>query len=485
MSEPSARHQENQAFSLKAIIAPLLAIISGTVMVILDGTVVNVAVPQLVEIFGTNLISFQWVITGYALAIAAVIPLAGWLTDRFGAKRIFLLTIILFTLSSALCSMAQTIEQLIAFRIIQGLGGGMIAPIGIAMVFTLAPPERRGTVLGVLGIPMLIAPALGPILSGWLLEEASWHWIFLINVPVGIIAILMGLRYLPNHERQPAHRLDVYGMILAPAAFVLLTYGLSEGGQSWSSPNTILALLTGVVILLLFIIMELRHPQPLLEMRVFKSALFNRSILLLWILQITLFGSMLLIPLYLQDVRGMTPLESGVLLLAQALSSGAANPIGGRLFDKIGVRPLALVGLGLVAAALFILSNMTTVTSQSLIIVSLILLGLGTGLVMMPLNTHILSSASHHPVGRVTPITTSSQQIVISFGITGLMGYLTSRIEGYGTSLTDPLQAAALGFDDTFLLAAIIALLCVFLALTLRKPPVSIKPGKSEGVKVE
>jgi EmrB/QacA subfamily drug resistance transporter len=179
-SEPLGSPKESPAFSLKAIIAPMLAIIAGMVMVILDGTAVNVAVPKLVDLFGTDLLTFQWVITGYTLAMSAVIPIAGWLTDRFGSKRIFLLTIVFFTLSSALCSIAQTIEQLIAFRIIQGLGGGMVAPIGIAMVFRLAPPERRGRVLGMLGIPMLLAPALGPILSGWLVQEASWHWIFLI-----------------------------------------------------------------------------------------------------------------------------------------------------------------------------------------------------------------------------------------------------------------------------------------------------------------
>jgi EmrB/QacA subfamily drug resistance transporter len=474
-SEPLGSPKESPAFSLKAIIAPMLAIIAGMVMVILDGTAVNVAVPKLVDLFGTDLLTFQWVITGYTLAMSAVIPIAGWLTDRFGSKRIFLLTIVFFTLSSALCSIAQTIEQLIAFRIIQGLGGGMIAPIGIAMVFRLAPPERRGRVLGMLGIPMLLAPALGPILSGWLVQEASWHWIFLINVPAGILAVLLGLKFLTDGERQKTHRLDVYGLVLAPAAFVMLTYGLSEGGKSWSSASTVTALAAGAVALLLFVIIELKHPHPLLEMRVFKSSYFNRSIILLWIIQITLFGSMLLIPMYLQNIRGMTPFESGTLLLVQAIASGAANPIGGRLFDKIGVRPLAFVGLSLIAAALFILSSISTAAAQGLIIVCLILLGLGTGLTMMPLNTHILSSVPRNLIGRVTPLTTSSQQIVVSFGVAGLTGYLTSRMakhEGMPNNSIDSLSSQVPAFGDTFLLAACIASLCVVLSLILRKPPI-------------
>ncbi|MDQ0114199.1 MDR family MFS transporter [Paenibacillus harenae] len=469
-SETVASPKKSGVFSLRAILAPMLAIICGMIMVIMDGTIVNVAIPTLVELFSTNLITFQWVITGYTLAMAAVIPVAGWLTDRFGSKRIFLLTIILFTLGSALCSMAQSIEQLIAFRILQGLGGGMVAPIGIALVFKLAPPERRGTVLGMLGIPMLVAPALGPILSGWLMQEASWHWIFLINVPVGTLALLLGHKFLVNDKGRNSHPLDYVGVVLAPIAFALLTYGLSESGNSWSSSTAIAALAAGGVLLLLFIIAELRHPYPLLELRVFRSSPFNRSIVMLWIVQITLFGTMLLIPMYLQNVRGITPFESGLMTLAHALAAGIANPFGGRMFDRIGIRPLAFIGLSLIAAALFILTSITTATDLFIVIVSLILLGLGTGFTMMPLNTHILSSAPPHLVSRVTPLTTSTQQIVISFGAASLAGYLTSRIAWHQSASGHSLKSEAMGFADTFLLAACIASLCVGLSLFLGRP---------------
>lgn len=197
-------------FSFKAILPPLLAIIVGMIMVILDSTVVNVAVPSLVKYFNTDLKTIQWTVTGYTLALSAVIPLAGWLTDKFGSKQIFLVTITLFTLGSVLCGIAQTPLQLIIFRVIQGLGGGMIAPIGMAMVFKLAPPERRGSVMGMLGIPMLMAPAFGPILSGWLVDAYSWHWIFIINLPIGIVAFILGMKYLPKSDRPgTAPHLDI------------------------------------------------------------------------------------------------------------------------------------------------------------------------------------------------------------------------------------------------------------------------------------
>lgn len=199
---PSNTAAAEAPFSLRAILPSLLAIIVGMIMVILDSTAVNVAVPNLVQYFDTDLKTVQWAITGYTLALAAVIPLAGYMTDRFGSKQVFLTTIAMFVLGSVLCSVAQTSGQLVLFRVIQGLGGGMVAPIGMAMVFRLAPAERRGSIMGMLGIPMLLAPALGPILAGYLVEYVSWHWIFLINLPIGIVGIILGLKYLPVTEKR-------------------------------------------------------------------------------------------------------------------------------------------------------------------------------------------------------------------------------------------------------------------------------------------
>lgn len=271
---------EEGSFSLKAILPPLIAIVVGMIMVILDSTVVNNAIPKLVEYFDTDLKTIQWTITGYTLALSAVIPLAGWMSDKFGIKQIFMTTIALFTIGSVLCGIAQTPEQLILFRIIQGLGGGMVGPIGMAMVFKLAPPERRGSIMGVLGIPMLIAPAFGPVLSGWLVDSVSWHWIFMINLPIGIIAIILGYKYLPKSDRHAAPHLDIIGMCLAPIAFSMLAFGVSEGGTSWTSASTITGLAVGGIALILFIIVELRQKQPLLELRAFKSSDFTRGIVL-------------------------------------------------------------------------------------------------------------------------------------------------------------------------------------------------------------
>jgi EmrB/QacA subfamily drug resistance transporter len=462
-------------FSIKSIIAPLLAVILGMIMVLLDSTVINVAIPNLQSYFGSTLKTIQWTITGYTLALSAVIPLAGWMTDKFGAKRIFLITIALFTFSSILCAFAQTPEQLVLFRIIQGIGGGMVSPIGVAMVFKLAPADKRGAVMGMLGIPMMLAPAVGPLLSGWLIGFASWHWIFLINLPIGIAAFLVGIKYLPNLERHKPPALDILGMILAPIAFSMLAFGVSEGGTDWGSTRTLTGMIVGGAALILFIIVELRQKQPLLELRVFGSSDFTRGIILLWTTQAALFGAILMIPLYLQNVRGFTPLESGLTTLPMEICAIIFLPIGGRLFDKLGARPLAFTGLTIISVALFTLSRIHVDTKMVLVMIPIAMIGAGMGLFMMGLNTHVLNSTPGRLVSRVTSLTTAGQQIVASFAIAGLTGYLTSQVSAHMIEAGaggDILKSSSNAYGDTFFLIAFIAVAGVLLSIILSKPRV-------------
>ncbi len=240
------------------MLVPLITIIIGIFMVVLDGTAVNVALQRLVVDFKTPLSTVQWTVTGYTLAQAAVIPLAGWLSDRFGAKYIFLTSVALFTLGSVLCATAQGADALIAFRVLQGIGGGCVIPIAMAYTFRLSPPEKVGLLMAIMGIPTLFAPAIGPVLAGWLVQYHSWRWIFLLNLPVGITGVTLGIRSLPKIERQTVAALDLTGMILAPLAFAALCYGISEGSTSWTSVNTIGGIVVGVVALVLFVVAELR-----------------------------------------------------------------------------------------------------------------------------------------------------------------------------------------------------------------------------------
>jgi EmrB/QacA subfamily drug resistance transporter len=333
----------------------------------------------------------------------------------------------LLVVPHAATATAQSSGMLIAFRVLQGMGGGFVLPIAMAYVYRLSPPEKIGVVMGMMGVPILFAPAIGPVVSGWLVQYADWRWIFSLNLPIGVIGVLIGLRSLPVVARQAVGQLDYAGMVLAPLAFASLSYGVSEGASSWTSTNTIGGIAVGLVALIGFIIAELRATNPLLELRVFRSVDFSLAILTQWISQFALFGALFLVPLFLQQVRGYGAFNTGLTLLPQALAAGIVMPIGGMLFDRIGARPLVLVGTAIMAVAAYVLSTASITTTSQDLIVPLALYGAGMGLMMMPLNTHLINAAPRKLVSRVTSLTNALQQVVNSLTIAGLATILTSR----------------------------------------------------------
>ncbi|WP_442604223.1 DHA2 family efflux MFS transporter permease subunit [Paenibacillus sp. KN14-4R] len=457
--------------TIKEILAPLITIIIGMFMVILDGTAVNVALPGFVKDFNSSYAVVQWTVMGYALAQAAVIPLAGWLSDRFGPKNIFLISLTFFTIGSLLCALATDITQLITYRIIQGIGGGMVMPIAMAFIYRISPPDKVGAVMGMMGIPILLAPALGPILAGYLVDYVNWTWIFLINIPIGLIGLLIGMRKLPKMGRQSVPALDLLGMMLAPLAFAALCYGISEGASDWSSLKTILGLGIGAAALLLFIIVELSQRQPLLELRVFGSWNFTRAIIIQWITQIALFGTMFLVPLFLQQAKGYSAFDTGLIMLPQALAAGLTMPISGRLSDKVGARPLVIIGMGLVTVAAYLLSQISADGGIIMMIIPLILLGAGMGFSMMPLQTHLMKCAPQNLVSRVTSLINALQQVVGAFAVAGLTTILASRMKEHAIPNEMPtIKTWAASFGDTFFVLIAVGAFGMILALLLTKP---------------
>ncbi|SEN74220.1 DHA2 family efflux MFS transporter permease subunit [Paenibacillus sp. OV219] len=477
-AQAASAARSEEPFSIRKILGPLAAIIIGIFMVVLDGTAVNVAIPGLVEEFHTTTQVVSWTVTGYALAQAAVIPLAGWLSDRFGAKQVFLISVFLFTVGSLLCALASSVEMLIMFRIIQGIGGGMVLPIAMAFTYRLSPPDKVGAVMGMMGIPILLAPALGPVLAGYLVDYVSWKWLFLINLPIGAVGILLGIRTLPRIERQAVAALDKLGFILAPIAFAGLSYGVSEGAVSWTAAKTIVGIVVGAIALILFVIVELTRKEPLLELRVFRSSDFSRGIVVQWISQIALFGTMFLVPMLLQQALGYSAFKTGLIMLPQAIAAGLFMPIGGKLFDKVGARPLVFTGMLLVTVASFILSRVDEASGLMMIMGPLSLLGAGMGLSMMPLNTHLMQSAPRDLVSRVTSLTNAAQQVMTSFAVAGLATILAKRMTVYAPNAKSQLAAFSSSFGDTFLVLTFIAAFGAVLGLVLRKPePVEGEEG--------
>jgi EmrB/QacA subfamily drug resistance transporter len=460
--------------SVRELVGPLIAIIIAIFMVILDATAVNVAIPVLVMDFKSSLAVIQWTITGYALAQAAVIPLAGWMTDRFGAKLIFIISLILFTIGSVLCAFATTSDQLIFFRILQGLGGGMVTPIAFAMTYKLSPPDKVGAIMGLMGIPILLAPALGPILSGYLVDYVKWEWIFLINVPVGIIGLILTLLLLPKFPKQSSTSLDILGIILGPLAFVSLSYGISEGGTSWTSAKTIVGLAVGVVSLLLFVIVELTDKkEPLLELRVFRSSLFTRGILVQWVLQFVMFGIIFTVPYFMQLLMGMSAFHAGIWTLPQAIAAAVFMPFGGRLYDRIGARPLVIIGLAFVTIGAYLISNIDPSDSAWSFLIPRALIGMGMGLSFLALNTHLIQAAPRNLVSRVTSLTSAAQQVVTSFSVAGLTTLIVSRTNYYVSTGESRIPGATShAFHYTYLILACLALVGLLLAITLKRPNV-------------
>lgn len=476
--------------STRSLMAPMVTVIVGTFMVVLDNTVVNVALPQLGRVFGAELSLLQWVITAYFLAQAAVIPLSGWMSDRFGAKRIYLISLVLFSLGSALCGMAMSAETLIAARVLQGLGGGMLMPIGMAVLFRLTPPERRGRIFALFGIPIMVAPALGPVLGGYLVEFASWRYIFWLNVPVGAVALVMGIRALPNiPPGRVVGALDTLGIVLAPLAFASLSFGISESTHyGWTGAPTVIAITVGLVALALFIWRELTFPHPLLELRVFRSRDFTMAIVTQWVAFGSMFGSFFLIPLFLQQVRGYGSFESGLVTIPQALASMVFMQVGGRLFDRVGARPPVLVGLLLVAGSMTLMSRVTGTTTGVELIPALILMGAGMGLMMMSLNTHLLNAAPRDLTGRVTALTQSLNNVVSSLAIATYATILSARVAVHVAQAVQAAggnpgpaalaDAAAMAFGDVYRVATGMVLIAWMLAWALRRNPA---PAPSTG----
>lgn len=440
-------------------------------MAILDATVVNVALPTLQRVFSVDLATMQWVITGYMLAQAAVIPLAGWLSDRFNARRIYLIALALFTVGSALCALATSAPLLVVFRVLQGLGGGMLQPIGMSILYRLSPPERRGQVMGLFGIAILVGPALGPVLSGWLVQFADWRFIFLINVPLGLVALAVGNRIIPRLGAPGAvGALDLWGAILGPLGFAAVSYGISESATAgWTGAPTVAGIGLGLLLLALFVARELTHSAPLLDLRIFQSQTFVLATVTQAAGQTAMFGTLFLIPLFLQGARGDGAFATGLLMLPLAIVPAFLMPVGGRLFDRYGVRIPVISGLVLTTVALGLFAELTTTASTFELFLPMSLWGAGLGLMLMPLNTYVLNAAPLDLVSRVTSLNGALMTVVGSLAIASFATLFQSRLVGYAATsgVAGRPMTLALAFDDTFVVAAVVGAVAVGLALLL------------------
>src|SRR4051794_29358203 len=405
-------------------------VVLGAIMSILDVTVVNVAINTLAREFETTLPTIQWVATGYTLALATVIPLTGWAADRFGTKRLYLMSISLFVGGSVLSGLAWSASSLIFFRVLQGFGGGMLMPLGMTILTRAAGPQRVGRVMAVIGVPMLLGPIFGPILGGWLVDDFSWRWIFFINVPIAAGALLLATRVLPRDVPEPGHRLDWLGFALLPPGLAAVIYGLAQSGSSggFGEAKVLLPMLAGAIALALFVRHALRTPDALIDLRLFSNRTFSVSSLTLSLVIISVFGGMLLLPLYLQAVRGESAMDTGLLLAPQGFGAMIAMPIAGRLTDRTGVGRIVPVGLVLVALSFLGLTQLEGDTSYWTFGALLFVMGLGMGATMMPTFSGAMQTLRRAAIARASTTLNINQQVSASIGTAVLSVVLANEL---------------------------------------------------------
>jgi EmrB/QacA subfamily drug resistance transporter len=385
-------------------------VVLGSIMSILDTTIVAVALATLARDFHVSVTTIQWVATAYLLALALVTPVSGWAVDRFGAKRVWMLSTLLFILGSSLCGLAWSADSLIAFRVLQGVGGGMLLPVGQSMLARAAGPQRMGRVMSIIGVPMVMGPVLGPVLGGLIISNYSWRWIFYINVPIGIVTLILSRRWLPKFDT--ADRLDTttpfdrLGFCLLGPGLAALLYSLSEVGTtgSFTSPAVLVSFVLGLGLTVGFVLHALHVKNPLLELNPFKHRNFAIANVCIFVIGATLFGSMFLLPIYYQVARGQEAWQAGLLMAPQGLGAACIMRWAGSVTDRFGPRRVVPFGILLMAAATVPFCFVTTSTNEGWLALTLFARGLGLGLSMMPVTAAAYFDLSHAEIPKASTV---------------------------------------------------------------------------------
>ena len=407
----------------------MCVVLGGSIMTILDATVVNVAISTLQRDFHVSSFSeIAWVVTGYMLAQGAVIPMTGWVTDRYGTKRVYLITLALFTVASAACGAAPNLGLLIVFRVLQGVGGGMIMPIGLTIILQAFGPAQMGKVMGVFGVPTLLAPAIGPLLGGWLTQDFSWRLIFYVNVPIGIVSIIAAWLFLVETPFTRRLRLDVIGMATGIPAVLALLYGVDQSTSlGWGSPVVLGMLTASAVLFTVFVIRQLRAGEPLLHIRLFQDTTFTMSTLLSLVIVTGLFGVVYLLPLFLQQVHGYDAITTGLLLMPQAGVAAVLMPVSGHLSDRFGPRWVVIFGLVALVISSLLLGRIDVATSSLYIVLVMGLRGVAMGFAMMPAMSAGLARIPRTSSSRASSITNTVQRAGSSVAIAVLVTILAAQ----------------------------------------------------------
>jgi EmrB/QacA subfamily drug resistance transporter len=451
--------------------AVALVFVVAMFMDIMDGTIVNTALPSLGKEFGaTSPSSLAWIVLGYLLSLAIWIPASGWLGDKFGTKRVFLFALATFTIASVLCGFAGSVAELSALRFAQGVGGGMLTPVGTAMLFREYPPHERARASAILVVPTLLAPALGPVLGGYLTDGLGWRWIFFVNAPIGLAIFLFGLWRLKEYTHHASSTFDPAGFLLSATALGGILYGLNQAELSgWTSPRVLGSLGVGVVLGSALVVAERRRHDPLLALRLFRDPVFRVTNIISVFSTASFFGLILLMPLMLQGVRGLSAASSGLTTFPQALGVICMSQLVRALYPRIGPRRL-LVG-GLTIAGIVMLGLLLTTATTTLWVYRGLLFGRGMcwAFVFIPLQAAGFSTIAFADTGRASSLFSTQRQVSSSLGIAVLITLLEAQLHGVtthhgGASISTLYDAYKVPFFWCAMFAFVAAFASIFLS---------------------
>ena len=484
---------------------PLAVLVVGMFMSVLDTDIVNVAVPTMQNDFGATTDQVQWVATIYTLALGVVVPASGWLGDRFGLDRVYVAALAAFAAGSALCGVAWNLNTLLFFRVLQAIGGGLMPAVAMAMVMRIVPRKRLGAAMGLFGLGVLFAPAIGPTVGGYLVEYVNWRLIFYINIPVGVLGFVAAVVVLPRCPGHAGRRFDLLGFVTIATALFAVLLALSKGAEwGWTSYRALGCFAVGGFAFLIFVLVELSVDEPLLDLGILRYWNYTNSLILISVLLAGIFGAYFYIPYFLQEGEGLGALQAGLVLLGPALLTGAVMPISGRLYDRIGARWPAATGCLIVAWGTYVMHAMTPDTPRSQMAIWMCIRSVGMGLAFMPIMTSSMANIPPELVSRASALNNIVQRVSSAFGLAVMTSVLTTQVaQQYSSrsglipaiqpggaragmsplSLVGATQTASLGgaMDDLMLLTAGITAVAMLLCLMLPARPVAA-PMVIEGV---
>ncbi|GFN31731.1 DHA2 family efflux MFS transporter permease subunit [Paenibacillus xylaniclasticus] len=490
----------NAAAPLKR--APIVAsLIIAAFVALLAQTLLNVALPSIEKDLNISHNTVQWLVTGYMLVNGILIPISAYLIDRFTTRTLFIVAVALFTIGTFMDAVAHGFELLLAGRIVQAAGAGILMPLMSIVFLTIFPVEERGKAMGMMGLAMIFAPAVGPTLSGWIVEHHSWRVLFYILLPLALFSLIYGAYAMKNVTRNSKPSLDYLAVVLSTLGFGGLLYGFSDAGtDGWDNPRVYTSLIIGAIALILFVWRELVVDKPILEMRVFRYDMYSLTTVINVIVTMAMFSGMILLPIYLQNIRGFTPVESGLLLLPGAILMGIMSPITGMIFDKIGARWLSVIGLLITVYTTYEFTTLTSETTYTFMMVMYSIRMFGMSMLMMPIQTAGMNQLPRSLNAHGSAMSQTLRNVAGALGTAFLVTVMTNKAADetkhlIATQGINPEDQAAMagviqeatiyGINQSFIVATWMTVAALVLAFFIRKvkpheePAPQVQPAKS------